>query len=112
MYVGNQCPYTIRFLGLDSKISYPFSGLKEILKWECLPGFPSKHSQEVQVRFPPGYVQQHFSKVYQIVSIFFISTRGGVRMKMPSVNSQNVSHFISASSSPTPCLLMAPQPHI
>lgn len=75
-------------------------------------GFPSKHTEEVQVSFSPRYVLQYFSMIYQIIDIFIISTKGGVRMKMPSVNSQNVSHFISASSSPTPCLLVATQPHI
>lgn len=64
-------------------------------------------------RFESDSLQDYniFSMVYQIIDIF-TSTKGGVRMKMPSVNSQNVSHFISASSSPTPCLLMATQPHI
>lgn len=58
-----------------------------------------------------GFVLQHFHIVHQIIDMFIISNKGGVRMKMPSVTSQNVSHFISASSSPTPCLLMATHTH-
>lgn len=46
-------------------------------------------------------ILQYISKVSQI-NIFITSTRSGVRMKMPSVNSQNVSHFIISQQLPHP----------